>query len=790
VARYILPGFIFTSMFSIPQKWLILQLVCIFLGFITNNYGQRYNYVPYTTRDGLAGNMVYDMCQDYKGFLWFGTDNGLSRFDGKNFRTYTVKDGLPDNEVLSLYEDKQQRLWIGTFNNELCFLKDGKFFRSGRDTIFSGVQPKSRPFFFYEEDNILWIVCERHIYLWPVNEGLQELKFEYNLTDRIKTVHLRPIIAYKPKRLFFGFNDSIFKIVSDGQLKFLFSEKLKSTTNYIHETSGSMEGKKVLIGHDIVKYSMKNDDPHLISTVNGCFEWDQDKKQKVDSFLIGKGVTNALVDKEGIYWFSTLGDGVYKLVSKYSKVFAYNEGIDAANEVFSIGMTGDTMITGHGGSRILFWDKRGKAKVYSFHYLLEGLENSIATNRLKVIKNISGNGLLLGFDSYLMNWNEKVVDWLPMGSVKTVELIGGDSILVATGSAVYQLSQSGFSGIDTIWNSRATSAIKFGGEYFIGTLNGLYKIDSTGKSAYLGALHPSLKRRIAGIKSIGNTLWAATSDSGLIALQKGKVIQTISEKDGLSSNICRVLETDGNHLWVGTNKGVNKIMLSGNKPEIRIYNSYNVLPGDAISSIMVKDNIVYVGTPEGLTSFEETFFRKNLFCNIQIDGARVGKEIFPGDQMAKVTYQDNRIEFLLSGISTQAAGAISFSYKLEGFDRKWQITNDQTVVYNNLPAGKYVFYVQARNIFGGSSKMAAMAIEVVAPFWYSYKFWMFVITGLAFLLGYFIYRNAKRKQQKLQDQIELERHMANLEQRALQSQMNPHFIFNSLNSIQQYRTDQ
>ena len=64
---------------------------------------QSYNYVHYNTQDGLAGSTVYDMCQDKDGFMWFATENGLSRYDGTHFTNFTVKDGLPDNEVLKVF---------------------------------------------------------------------------------------------------------------------------------------------------------------------------------------------------------------------------------------------------------------------------------------------------------------------------------------------------------------------------------------------------------------------------------------------------------------------------------------------------------------------------------------------------------------------------------------------------------------------------------------------------------------------------------------------------------------
>ena len=84
-------------------------------------YSQDYSYIRYDTQDGLAGSVVYDAIQDKEGFMWFATENGLSRFDGKNFKTFTTKDGLPDNEILKLFLDSKGRLWIMPFRPSVCY---------------------------------------------------------------------------------------------------------------------------------------------------------------------------------------------------------------------------------------------------------------------------------------------------------------------------------------------------------------------------------------------------------------------------------------------------------------------------------------------------------------------------------------------------------------------------------------------------------------------------------------------------------------------------------------------
>jgi ligand-binding sensor domain-containing protein len=96
--------------------------------------GQENNYIHYDTKDGLASSTVYWICQDKKGYIWFATDNGLSRFDGKKFTNYTTEDGLSDNEVLSIDTDSKGRVWIMPFNKTLCYYYEGKIYNVKNDS--------------------------------------------------------------------------------------------------------------------------------------------------------------------------------------------------------------------------------------------------------------------------------------------------------------------------------------------------------------------------------------------------------------------------------------------------------------------------------------------------------------------------------------------------------------------------------------------------------------------------------------------------------------------------------
>src|SRR5258705_788702 len=111
------------------MRLVILIIFCTQLTAATTLQAQSYSSVHYDKKDGLPSATVYNITQDKKGFIWFGTENGLCRFDGKNFRTYTTKDGLPDNSILKVYGDNSGRVYFTPFTHSLHYYQNDSFFK-------------------------------------------------------------------------------------------------------------------------------------------------------------------------------------------------------------------------------------------------------------------------------------------------------------------------------------------------------------------------------------------------------------------------------------------------------------------------------------------------------------------------------------------------------------------------------------------------------------------------------------------------------------------------------------
>lgn len=112
---------------------------------------RAYYHKQYTTAHALASNKVYHSLLDSKGYMWFFTDKGVSKFDGVNFKNFTVFDGLGDNDVYCGYEDKQKRLWLYSANGTPCFIQNDAIYTAKNNELLKKLPVNSFTEFMFED---------------------------------------------------------------------------------------------------------------------------------------------------------------------------------------------------------------------------------------------------------------------------------------------------------------------------------------------------------------------------------------------------------------------------------------------------------------------------------------------------------------------------------------------------------------------------------------------------------------------------------------------------------------
>jgi hypothetical protein len=510
------------------------------------------------------------------------------------------------------------------------------------------------------------------------------------------------------------------------------------------------------------------------------------RPDSVTHFLPGLSVGKMFRDSEGNTWFATLGHGLFKLSSSFVLNIKIRKN-NTVSQVFALTPYRNTLLAGTEWNE-LYQLNRTTGKLKNEKIPLCGNGSTV----VKAVSVYNDEYIVLGTEAYMLQLNERFnhVDSLHYVVVKDL-FLNGDKVFVATNENVFVLNPRTFKRTDTVWHARSSAVFASHDTVYIGTLNGLYCYMPDKSIRFLGEKLPALKARITTIRQDATgVLWVGTYGDGLIGYKNGRITALLNRLNGLTSNVCRALYCNGDFLWVGTDKGLNKVNLARTGHPVIKYTTSDGLASDIINSIYVENNKVFAGTPEGITWFDEGKIFNQSRCDLLFtDMAIGGKTYYPDEGPVHIPHAQNNLQFNYVGISFKSNGDIRYRYRLLGLDSNWTETRETSLTYPTLPSGNYILQVQAINKFDVSSQLLSRAFTIEKLL--IEKTWFQVLLGALFLAitaltVWLIIRRIRKREQEKSNFI---KRINDLEQLSRKAQMNPHFIFNSLNSIQQYVMD-
>ena len=274
-----------------------------------------------------------------------------------------------------------------------------------------------------------------------------------------------------------------------------------------------------------------------------------------------------------------------------------------------------------------------------------------------------------------------------------------------------------------------------------------------------------------------SVLVICTRNNGVFIKSEQNHWRQISQKNGLNSSICFSLFCSDSLIYVGTNNGLNILKLSGNNITIQYVDKTNHLNSNVVLDIALQNKKLVLASYKGV-DVVENYNKPIQFNSTFIFPIKVNdKEYYSSTNTYEFSSSQNDIQISYITPFYGENHQIRYRYKLNESDTSWKITNNTTIQFPNLNHGEYQFIVQPfYNSTFGEQKYVRITIH---PFFT--QTWWFRGSLFLMLMGmiYAIYRNKLSKK-------ELEKDMILSKQKALISQMNPHFIFNSLNSIQNF----
>ena len=285
-------------------------------------------------------------------------------------------------------------------------------------------------------------------------------------------------------------------------------------------------------------------------------------------------------------------------------------------------------------------------------------------------------------------------------------------------------------------------------------------------------------------------LWIGTDGYGIYACEQCEKGDFKLVKGTESDIVAQLFAKNSEEIWVATANGLKRIQVKSWEPfetEVRTFNTTHGLPTRVINSVFVKDSMAYIGTREGITLLPTNIDTQDSIPPIL---HWTGLSINQQDTTIQLNYtlhhNDNTITIQYVGLSYKSQKNITYRYRMKGVDKDWQTTMQLERSYPQLRPGNYIFELQAIDLNGISSPIQTLQFTIQQPWWTTIWFYLLLVIFLGGLI-YSIFRwRFKQLAKEEQERRAVEKRFADLELQALQAQMNPHFIFNSLSAIQNF----
>lgn len=802
------------------EQLILLLLLLIHTPLLTQTNPQPH-FRNYSTEDGLPSPSVFSVFEDSKGYMWFGTSSGVTRFDGYHIKNYGLKDGLTSTTVFDIYEDSNNTKWFGTMSGKSFLLKNDTIIPYKYNSVVDGFKGKfsSSTLAHLSKNGTALIELYNFGFLEITADGkidtIQSPPFssliinkdDFRRTRRTANQGVKIKDYYAKRDSFVNSNFFTIDIINNNhRFKKSFPKKRG------HFTSSQFDAQKLPSGellifkkpvfHCLLDTTLLWSIPFTIKTNEIIAEADGGiwlcltagnglryyknlealKQNKFQTYLKGYTISDFYKDSKGNYWITTLEKGIFYTSNFDLLKFDQQTGFD--NDLIS-------SVAFKNKEEIFVGLKNGAI------YHLNPNNGEIFNHFLNYFKgylhdlyyDVNSRTLYDGFFSWKDNtWHlayDKKEDAPYTVAIKKLYPLS-DTILIGLVSRGFKRLNIATNVVDFsssgIIHKRTTGFLLTpNNKTFVSTPDGLMEYKD---SSFITSTvdHPAFHHRINDLEILKDgTICLASMGYGLILWKDGDIVE-ITEDDGLTLNMLGDIHVDeSGQLWVATMLGLNKITID-KKGEIKVrqFTIETGLPSNEIYQIKSHQGQVWLCTGGGLVKFVEHPKNSNSTPPI-LQAIKVNETPINLSSKAEFSYHENNFEINYLTINYRQSGKIPYRYRLKE-NNNWQSTQNLNVNFAALAPDDYQFEVQSQNEDGYWSDSSTFAFSILPPWWETNWFRVLGLTVLGLLsYGFYKFRIGQIQKENLFTQ-----EITKLEKSALQAQMNPHFIFNCLNSIQNF----
>ncbi len=731
----------------------------------------------FTTANGLPSNRLYECIQDYKGYLWIGTDNGVAKYDGKVFQIYNITNGLTDNEVTHLHVSNDSVLWATCYNHLPAYYDEikNKFIPLKLpDSLDANSTNTYGRFVLDIYGNLLYYLINKNNYIITINKNKKMQIFNCTNTTKYTvfavTSNKELLATYVKKNSLF-----IYKIKDNK----LIDSNLIDTDNKINVSNTTI--KVICLKNKIIYYNKYNyyittilsTNPLKTATIKGTMpqeiKWIKNINNTIVAILNNNtkviidlttqpvikyepslnALSSWLIDKDSNRWEATNGDGLQLYTKQkitsiqvpnnnthfYSAIAPSSNGIvlgQIDGSIISINTTSNKPITIKG----------------------EGLQTR------KILQSKGVNYCLSDKSLTVTNPLKKI----QIGQLLSVKdgVIINDSILLVAGFGINQIIQYALPKLTykliQIPNIVRVSRI-CAGTYpivYCSNNNSVFTYNLINKDVVPIRLDSTFNN--SSISSLAftknNLLWIATKNNGIVICKNNKQLFNIPSIIINNSTVQIMLPVNDSTIWIGTKKGLYKFIYYNNAKftyTVQQFSTADGLTSNCINSLCIKDSFIYAATDNDISKLPITLTRKIKPLLLQLAQVKIDNVDTIIASNYKLPSSTKFIELSFSAIA------------LNNTCQYIEFAIDDTTTWQKIPGeklflemaqGKHTIYAYAIDVNGFKNSNLLVIKINIAKFWFKI-WWIWLLIGLGInSIILFIYRRflLQQKQQKMEQQ--------------------------------------
>jgi ligand-binding sensor domain-containing protein/serine phosphatase RsbU (regulator of sigma subunit) len=761
--------------------------------------GQALRFRNYRPENNLPSKVIYTLIQDNSGYLWVGTTEGLSRFDGFNFYKVQFPDSVTGRYPTVSFKDKNENLWFGCNDGTL-------FHTSGRilvQTVLSNGSGAGISSILEGPDGKIYVIAQRK----PVFRIDPEKPSEAEIISIGSDPVMFSASVTASGEILIGTQEGIMVCVANGDSLvsksivegFDYSRitsiiKLKTGSVFIIGTDGNglfrlnaESNNRTLsrftgypgLEHLAVKSMIRDSHENIWVSTSGegvvklMFTSNHDSLLSVQYIdkatgLAGDNVTSIFEDAEENIWLGFNGDGLSILTTDAFE-FHTPGGSTLPNDVIFIGEQGDDYILGTPSGFYLYDPEvKNSASFISMPFRTGRNEVScyLVDNTGNIWIGTKGSGL------YLRNGSGEIKQFYRSGDTGADNItsisISDDNIWLATINGVHIVSSSTGSLKKSYSMSNGLPhnyinhilILEDGSGYIASESDRLYRIDiDSGIFAADASMYGLLLNKVLSLtRDKDGTIWAATQGNGVFECFSDSVSPLTTANGLLSNYTYSILADKENGIWIGHERGVSRYYKETGI--CRVYSNDFANNGSCnINSIYESsDGRILIGTTEGVIIYDRLKDNKkqNAPVNI-INSVTINNVEYPYQNFYNLPYRKSyNVRVSFAGINFKNPEKVYYSTYLENFEDDWTEASESREITYNLQDGRYKFNLLSVNEDGlTQDNPLSFEINIKKPLW---RTWWFILSLLGVAVGIviIIFREREKAQKKIQEYLEKE----------------------------------